>query len=254
MILNDINKHEKDDYITLNEENHRYNVNGDLNYISTTTWVNMFFKKFDSEKIIDKMMESKNWSNSKYFGMKKNEIKKQWEENSLYAIKEGIKLHHDIEYYYNNIEVNNNSIEYSYFINFVKDHEKLVPYRTEWSIWDEELKICGTIDMVYQNNDGTFSIYDWKRTKEIKKINIWGETALEKCIEHIQDTNFWHYSIQLNIYKYLLEKNYEKKVKELYIVCFHPLHKNYKKYKIPNLTNEVANLFKIRIKELKHNI
>jgi hypothetical protein len=27
--------------------------------------------------------------------------------------------------------------------------------------------LAGSIDMVYKNEDGTFSIYDWKRTKQM---------------------------------------------------------------------------------------
>jgi nucleoside-diphosphate-sugar epimerase len=41
----------------------------------------------------------------------------------------------------------------------------------EWMIFDEDLKLAGSIDMVYENPDGTLSIYDWKRSKDISKIN-----------------------------------------------------------------------------------
>ena len=48
------------------------------------------------------------------------------------------------------------------FTEAVKDHPELKPYRTEWTIYDEDLKISGSIDMIYENPDGTLSIYDWK--------------------------------------------------------------------------------------------
>ena len=60
---------------------------------------------------------------------------------------------------------------------FVKDHPQLKPYRTEWMIFDEDLKLAGSIDMVYENPDGTLSIYDWKRSKDISKVNGWNKFA-----------------------------------------------------------------------------
>ena len=49
----------------------------------------------------------------------------------------------------------------------------MTPYRTEWMIWDKDHKLAGSIDMIFENEDGTLSIYDWKRSKEIKKQNKW---------------------------------------------------------------------------------
>ena len=60
---------------------------------------------------------------------------------------------------YKNID---EQVEWEYFLQFVGDHPELKPYRTEWMIYDEDLKLAGSIDMVYENADGTLSIYDWK--------------------------------------------------------------------------------------------
>ena len=42
------------------------------------------------------------------------------------------------------------------------------PYRTEMMVFDEHVKIAGSIDMLFENKDKTLSIYDWKRSKKIK--------------------------------------------------------------------------------------
>ena len=89
-----------------------------------------------------------------------------WKDNS--AAEAGTKLHYDIECYYNNCPNENNSIEYQYFKNFVKDYPDLKPYRTEWMVYYMEYKLSGSIDMVFQNKDGDLEIYDWKRTNEFK--------------------------------------------------------------------------------------
>jgi hypothetical protein len=46
--------------------------------------------------------------------------------------------------------------------------------------------------MVFRNkDDGTLSIYDWKRCREIKKTDR--KCSKNPVIEHIPDTNYWHY-------------------------------------------------------------
>jgi hypothetical protein len=72
---------------------------------------------------------------------------------------------------------------------------------------------------------------DWKRSKEIKKFGF--KKGLG-CCSHLQDCNFVHYTIQLNIYKYILEKNYGLKITDMYIVVFHPSNDSYLEYNIAN--------------------
>ena len=49
----------------------------------------------------------------------------------------------------------------------------------------------------------------WKRCKDISK-NGWGKYALTESIDYIPDSNFWHYTLQLNMYKYILESKYDE--------------------------------------------
>jgi len=245
-LLESQNPHERDNHIIFDEEPHIYTIDGDSNYMSVTTWNHSHFEVFDADKVISNMMNSLKWPQSKYFGKTKEEIKAQWEKNGLESSEAGTKLHYDIECFYNNIPVTNNSIEYKYFQNFIKDFPNLKPYRTEWMIWDKELKFAGSIDMVYENLDGTLLIYDWKRTKDIKKTKSFIKFSHTDCISHLPDTNFWHYSLQLNTYKAILEKNYNKIVTAMTLVRLHPNSNNYQLLSVPNLQEEVKNLFLLR--------
>ena len=241
------NSHPRDKHITFDEGPHIYTIDGDSDYMSVTTWNHSHFSKFDADAIIDKMMNSSRWNLSKYFGMTREEIKKQWDDNKNEASSAGTKMHYDIECFYNNMKVDNNSIEYQYFKSFYKDHKKLIPYRTEWMVYDKELRLAGSIDMIFENSDGSLRIYDWKRCKQIKKENKWNN-AITPCISHLPDTNFWHYALQLNTYKYLLEKNYGKKITEMCLVCMHPnnVNNSYIKLEVPELSNEIFQLMKLR--------
>ena len=100
----------------------------------------------------------------------------------------------------------------------------LVPYRTEWMIYHEELRFAGSIDMVFESSfgDGSLVIYDWKRCKSIDKTSSWNKFATREEISHFPDTNYWHYCLQLNTYAMILEEKYDKIVSEMYLVCLHP--------------------------------
>ena len=143
-------------------------------------------------------------------------------------------------------------VEWQYFLKFAQDHHHLKPYRTEWMIFDEDLKIAGSIDMVFENEDGTLSIYDWKRCKEINRANNWKKFAINENISHITDTNYYHYALQLNTYKSILERKYGKQVKELYLVKLHPDDPNntYELIEVPLLIEEMNNLFQQRIENI----
>jgi ATP-dependent exoDNAse (exonuclease V) beta subunit len=224
------------------------------------------------------MMSGNKWKEShKYWGKTPEQIKAEWDNNKNSVASSGTDLHYEIECFNNdkrfNFEYTNKelyeiymchnrlthdykSLEWKYFINFIKDTPELTPYRTEWTVYDEDVKISGSIDMVYKNPDGTLSIYDWKRSKKITRINNFNKFAIKPQICHLPDSNFWHYALQLNTYKLILERKYGKKIKDLYLVRLHPdaEEKNYELISIPNLTNDIQELFDERINELTKNI
>lgn len=259
------NPHKRDQHISFEETTHYYTISipgketqKGYEYTSVTQWIHRLFKPFNADKIIDKMMMSRSWSSSKYFGLTKDEIKAQWEENRDKAATQGTAMHLDIERYYNGVNVQNDSIEYKYFQNFESDRlsrdDCVKPFRTEWTIYDEDLLLAGSVDMIYEDESGELMIFDWKRSKEIKKTNMW-QSALLSEISHIPDSNYWHYVLQLNMYKTILQRKYNKKINELALICLHPDNRsgNYMKYNVPFLTEEMEELIKLREKELKQN-
>lgn len=265
------NAHERDQYLRFDEPTHKYTIITDLlsKYTSVTTWNHEHFPHFDADKIIKRMMSSANWTpKNKYWGKTAEEIKQGWSDNGASASALGTDLHYRIECFMNDdleyedgepceythgqlMEVYKEPVlkvtEWDYFIQFVKDNPHLKPYRTEWMIYDEDLKLAGSIDMVYDNEDGTLSIYDWKRVKEIMRYSYNKEKATTECIQWVPNANYWHYSLQLNTYKAILERKYGKKVKDLYLVRLHPESNGYELVKCEDMSSEVALLFQKRI-------
>jgi len=156
--------------------------------------------------------------------------------------------HRDLlDYYSGNKGVIGGGTPPTHFYSFLQDYPHLVPYRTEWLIYDDQVKMSGSIDMVYENvEDGTLSIYDWKRCKSIDKTNGWNKFAITECISHLPDSNFWHYALQLNTYKTILERNYGKHITDMYLVRLHPDSSTYQLLKVPVLENEMNDLFELK--------
>lgn len=257
-MLKEQNKHTRDENISFEERNHSYIVNGDPNYISATTIIKEFFPKFDSDLVITKMKKSNNWSKSVYFGMQDADIKQQWKDKAENAANLGTILHASIENFYNNIEqVVDPRIEkeYQQFLQFndfmIHNRSELEPYRTEWCVYDEDYHVSGSIDMIFKDkNTDELHIFDWKRTPEMKKENRWDSGLAPIC--HLDDCKFNHYSLQLNIYKFILEQKYEKTVKSLTLVCFHPLNDDFFMEKVDDLQHEIKNLLQTSFNQQLH--
>jgi ATP-dependent exoDNAse (exonuclease V) beta subunit len=273
--------HPRDENILFDEPTHKYTILTDIEskYTSVTTWNHTHFPHFDADDIITKMMNGKNWnSKNKYWGQTPEQIKDLWKKNGESVSGAGTDLHFDIEcfmnyelppsdhpithqhlldHYYKKYQDSappNESEEWGFFLEFAKAFPDLKPYRTEWTVYNEDLKLSGSIDMVYENpEDDTLSIYDWKRAKEIAKTSGFNKYATTECINYLPDTNFWHYSLQLNTYKAILEAKYGKKIRDLYLVRLHPNNtkKTFDLIKCADLSEEIRELFEYRKEQLK---
>jgi hypothetical protein len=167
------NAHPRDSYVQFTQKGHRYSVtlpsesaytNKGTHYVSATGLINQFFKTFDADSAIAKMMNSKNWvEGHRYWGMSPTEIKQQWKELGQESAMEGTKLHEYIESFYNAPDYNSSGgptvslpVSFECIENFRLFHTEVVeafdytPYRTEWRIFDEEYCIAGSLDMLFK--------------------------------------------------------------------------------------------------------
>jgi hypothetical protein len=264
------NPHPRDKHIHFDEGPHKYTITGinpktDDEFTSVTTLVHEHFENFNAKNIIAGMMRSKKWNdpvaNCKYYGKTAEEIEKMWSTAGKDAAAKGTAMHHKIECFYNQSQpaaaaaADTDAPEIQQFMKFHEDFSaSLKPYRTEWTVFHEEARIAGSIDMVYELIDPATAataaplvIYDWKRCREITKTHPLFRFATHPAIEHIPDSNYWHYALQLNIYKYILQTKYDKTIADLYLVVLHPDAKNYNRIKLPDLQSEIRELFEERI-------
>lgn len=125
---------------------------------------------------------------------------------------------------------------------FWNTHKYLEPFRSEWVVYDKDIKIAGTIDAVFKDTrDDTYWILDWKRVRTgleadleatrygyvqspdewLEPVKPWA-TKMPEPLQDLYNTKYWNYSLQLNLYKMILEKNYGIKIKGMKLVQFHP--------------------------------
>jgi len=231
-MLSKINKHPLDTRIKFKDKGHKYWIdNNDTDIVSTTSFIHNFFNDFDDDSVAKNIVNSKKYKDPeyKYYKMTIEEIKQLWGENGEESRNEGTKLHKDIENFYNKIKDKIESSEFHQFEDFYNDHKHLKMYRTEWFIFADIFRITGSIDAVFINDDGTLTLGDWKRSKEIKEYS---EQNCKWPLEYIPDCNYYHYSLQLNLYKTILEKFYKQRVKNMFLIVMHPKNKNEKYIKI----------------------
>ena len=231
------------------ESTHTYFIDGSSDgYISSTTLVHSLFPEFDADSIIDKMMRSKRWTSSPYFGRTPEDIKRGWDQNRDAAASAGTAMHKNIELYYNEEPHENSSKEFRMFSEYASDYAHLEPFRTEWEIFDEYSMVAGSVDMIYKDpeNPGCIILVDWKRSKEIKKTNRW-QRGVDPFTRHLEDCNFVHYSLQLSLYKNILENRYGQTVTGTFLVVLHPNQDRYIRLKTLDMDSTVQKILDRRM-------
>jgi ATP-dependent exoDNAse (exonuclease V) beta subunit len=246
MMLDKINSHPRDSHIVFEPKTHTYTIDGCSDYKSVTTWIHEFFPAFDSQAVISKMKAGKNWGpDNKYYGMSNSEIQTAWKKNGTEAAALGTAMHENIENYYNGLPIDKNfkkTPEYKLFRKYLSDHKAYQAYRTEWTVYSKVYRLAGSIDMVYKDpkDPNKLIIADWKRCKEIRFSNKW-EKGLG-ALSDIDNCNYWHYCLQLNVYRMILEKYYGKTISEMFLVVLHPDQKEYQKIVVPRVTKPIISM------------
>ena len=202
-----------DTNIKLIKESHKYEhlKHKELTFTSVTSFVENFFEKFDSFKIAKKLI--KNYK--KYSNYTVESLVEKWNETANY----GTFVHEELENWlkYQIIPKEKKSINgmnwlKSYMIN--SDYE-LFP---EKIVYSKELEIAGTIDILaLDKKTNKYDLIDWKTSKKIEMNSYGGKVGTKIATSNIPDCNYYHYALQLSLYRYLLERYYGLKIRTMII-------------------------------------
>ncbi len=108
------------------------------------------------------------------------------------------------------------------FLRYIGTLCGLTVYRTEWCIFGDEERLAGSVDMVATNSDGDLILFDWKRSTNLRHKYINPFQRMLPPLQHLEDCQGYHYRLQLNCYRYLIQKYYGFRVAGMRVVCTHP--------------------------------
>jgi len=204
--------------IIFKEDGHSYESieEDNIQWLSVTSLVSKFKPKFDKEGQAKKSAKNKN---SKWYGMTVEQIIEAWDNETNRAINLGNFYHNQREsdmLDFKTIERNGTEIPIIKPL-MNNDGIKLAPEQKlsdglypEHLVYLKSVGICGQADVV-EIVDGFININDYKTNKEIKEkgyTNWEGITSkMYKPVNHLDDCNLNHYSLQLSIYAYIIKKH-----------------------------------------------
>ena len=133
------------------------------------------------------------------------------------------------------------------FVNFSRG--KLIPVKTELVVYDKESLVGGMLDILFYNvKAGELQIWDWKTNKEFTMENV--ERQLKDDLFTLQDCDLEVYSLQLEAYKYIIEKNTNLKLGKSYVVWVSHRNKNFKVVEMKDRKIYIDKIFQNRIAEI----
>lgn len=218
-----MNKYSEDKRVVFQENNHSYFL-GKKKLISVTSFLNKFKNKFDSDFYSKKIALRD--------GKTQEEVLKEWKYKAFKSTEIGTAIHKIFEdYTYNNFVILNNELIFDYLeldsdffidfnnkkdisLKFINDFfltKRLTPIKSELIVYNDFL--AGQIDMICSDKKDNYYIIDFKTNEKIEKYSYNKKMLLE--FNFLNDSNYYHYSLQLSIYKQLL-KDYT--INKLFIV------------------------------------
>jgi len=244
--------------ITYYDEPHKY-FHNEKEYISVTTLIHKYEEEFDEEY----------WSNikSEQFDLPQYKIKRAWNFINKKGTTKGSIIHDYAEnkllnkvFKYPKQEIINEfgfdpiKIEYektkNHVDNFIKvSKNKLIPVKTELVVYDKESMVAGMADLLFYNvKEKEFQIWDHKTNKAFSKIS---DRYLLGTLGTLDDSDLEIYSLQLALYKYIIEKNTSIKLGKSYIVWYSHNNENFEIIQTKNRDFFAKEIIKERIQLLK---
>jgi hypothetical protein len=214
--------------VTFNEEAHSYTNHKGKKYISATTLIGKFKQPFDKQAVATAYAK-------KHGGTAQYWIDK-WASITKHACDRGTKFHKMKEDWMLNSSAIITDSTSKQVVDINRFTEPNIDYSTlpdgvypELLLWNHYWGIAGIADIVTFDGE-FFDIDDYKTNKKIDtqsyKHPRYGLKMMKPPINHIMDCNFLHYSLQISIYAYMIEKLTGKKPRNLTFHHHPPLVSN----------------------------
>lgn len=238
--------------IAFDEEAHKYihskDETGNAEYISVTTLIERFFP-FDLKRYIEKKAIEEDRAEEELlieYLMVRDE-----------AAERGTFLHSQIENFLKGNKYDSDFKEFDLFLNFYNNEIKkrgLIFFDAEKIIFSNKYNVAGTIDCLFKKGDkDEYIMLDWKRSKKLvidgcPRIFGYGYALSE--LNHLDNSSYYRYCLQQNIYKIIVEAEFNINISSMKLVV---LHENYSNYYVVNVP-EMANEANVILNSLKYKV
>lgn len=243
--------------VTYYDEPHQYYIEGEQ-YVSVTTLIHEYQEEFDEDY----------WSNFKanQFGLTQKEIIRAWNFINRKGTMKGSLIHDYSEnalknkvFHYPKEEIIKEfgfdpvTVEYDktkILVDKFRDEtrNKLIPVSVEQVVYDKQTKISGMFDILFWNvRAQEFQIWD---NKTNKAFTMESERHMTGDLSLLQESDLEIYSLQLEMYKQILERNTSIKLGKSYVVWYYHNNDNYQVIETKNRKFYVDKIFENRLRTL----
>jgi hypothetical protein len=240
--------------VTFVEHTHSYLIDGQpANKLSVTKVLKTFKKEFDKHTVAARV--------AKRMKTTTEAVLADWGLGNLYSTTIGSMLHKYIENFYCNKRVEfegdfgglgfdekkkigeNLPKLIGYFQNFYNENAHLLCVKTEIVLGDvDDTRVCGMSDLLcYNTNTDELEILDFKTNKKMEKKSPYGNLFFP--FDDMSEGEINEYTIQLNTYKYFVEKYTNLKIGKLKIVWFNVVNDNYKIFELEDIQPKIKLMF-----------
>jgi len=209
--------------IVLDHDSHTYTDRDGTVYTSVSTLISRYKAPFDRDAIASKIALRD--------GITVDEVLAEWAKAAPY----GTAVHGQLEDFFRGKSGPTNLIgAYTPILEtWRKQPVEFMPEKI-LAFTNNRLALAGTADLLVRDRDGYYSIIDWKTNGKIWQ-QAFKNKKMKPPLSHLDDCNFIHYSLQLNIYAWMLEQP----VKKLSIVHIPRGESTLEVIPVPKLEREV---------------
>ncbi|MDO8610078.1 MAG: hypothetical protein Q7R95_05990 [bacterium] len=225
-----MNIEEISNQIIFQEKEHRYFWNNQ-ELTSVSLLISNYKPIFDPQGHIVRAVAKRD-------GISESQVKINWEKIKVDACSKGHDFHSQAEHFIKTGEILDGTYK-----DVVETFSKIKfpgPLKSEIMLFSEVYKIAGTADLVCLINDKDIELGDFKTNKKINLKSKYGNKLLYP-LEHLDASEINIYSIQLGLYKYMLEE-FGYNVKKITLHHINPETRNIDSYDIKYLKKEIKDV------------
>lgn len=260
--------HARDSRLCFDAPTHKYWLDDTKQeLVSATTAAHTLFDEFKGDEVVARILAGRAYAEgrSEWSGLTSQQILACWDEASNY----GTRVHEACEKYLlqDAASTLDQALQWAAHLPrglllFLESEAALQPYRVEWRIYAEQWGLAGTIDAVFLDLEymKRFSeaelaevdagrrrlplvIVDWKNCGNVGK---YGDRRYGKSetTRSMPDAKYYHYTVQLNVYKEILEAHYNVSVTRMVVVNF-PTKRNASRCEVFPSSSKTHEIFPI---------